>query len=226
MWHPAQSLGFVSEPCVRRHRLEVGLEPGRVVAGIAEQHRALGRVGPPARCRIRHRPPLVALHAEVLVDVRSADREAELPRDLFAGQRVLGGPVRVVAHRAGLAEVVSLPVMAPLGVVRGHAPGGQGCLPLVAGGAAGVVGHEYARLFLESTSRGPTRPTPRTRELLARCSGCGSSRSSGPRSRSRPRHPAPNTPTCASGGLLAEPGASGDCNVLEPGPWQFSHCTS
>ena len=182
---PAPTRGF-------GHGLKIGLESGRLVACVAEQHRALGRVRPPERPSVRHRPPLVALHAEVLIGVRRRrSGTAAGPRSAARG-RILGRAVRVVTDRAGLAQVVGAAGWPLLGVVGGHTPGRQGCLALMARRADGIVGRGSLHLPPAPDARGPTAPTPRRRERPDRCSGCGRRRSFGALARVelRPRDPA------------------------------------
>src|SRR5512141_188604 len=96
----------------------------------------------PASARlVRNGPPLVALHAQLLVHVGRAEREPELVVDRLARGRILGRPVRVVADGASLPDHVGDGGrLAPLGVVGRHPPGREDSPGLVARLARGIQG--------------------------------------------------------------------------------------
>src|SRR5262245_5378387 len=125
-----------------------GIEARRLITRVAQKQWPLRRVGTLAARAIRFGPTLVALHAQVDVDVRRVDGEAELPGERLA-IRALGRPMRVVADPAGDAEVVIAASGIPLGIVGDYAPGPENPVPLVTRRAARtVVGHVRTVLLL------------------------------------------------------------------------------
>ena len=83
-------------------------------------------------------PPLVALHAKILIDVGRAIGNR-------SGRRAVGrwrsraDAVRIVADRAGLTQVIGAAGLTLLGVVGGHTPSRQIRFPFVARSTTRIV---------------------------------------------------------------------------------------